>query len=604
VIQAIVGDAAPVRGGSSFMDQSLDAQRRLLPYALGCFAVSLPIFVWAGSFAINAFWMAASFAIFALNWGLYYGIVNWMRANPDAATTRRLRVHILGGLLWAGAVAQVAAFAHHAGPAREGLLLMAVAGAVVCFFFSAPLLPALLIVGPAAAAGPLIALFASPDSRPEALGAWGAVALAMALCLVLNQMMRGQFALAAERETLLAEREATLDRAQKLAKSKSDIVATLSHEIRNGLNGVTHVLAAAAGHGGRAAPSREQLGAALTAAQDLIAVLNATLDSENAEAGRLDLDSRPFDPVRLTRELVLLNRPAASIKGLELAIHVEPELEAGGGAVLGDITRARQVLANLIGNAVKYTVRGRVEARIELREGGRVAIAIADTGPGLSAAELDEAFEAFRRVERTGAGVPGAGLGLSLSRQLAALMGGELQGHSAVGVGSCFTLELPWDASASADEAPAAENPAQVVVAAQRALRVLVAEDDALNAAMLRAILEQLGHQVVHAQNGRRAVDLASSWDFDLVMLDGRMPQLDGANAAAAIRALDGPAANLPIIAVIGGDAEEARECLDAGADTVLRKPVTVAGVARAVADAAASGREGLAAPAARAVSA
>lgn len=580
------------RGGASFLAQCLDAQRRLMPYALACFAVSLPVFVWAGSFAENSMWMAASFAIFALNWGAFYAVVNWMRTTGEVPVARRVRIHVLSGLLWAGAVAQIAALADGAGPAREPLLLMAAAGAIVCFFFSAPLLHSLLIVAPVAAAGPLVALFSDADSRDQGLAVWGAMALALALCLILNQMMRHQFALAAERETLIAERSETLERAQKLARSKSDIVSTLSHEIRNGLNGVTHVLAAAAGQGGRAAPSREQLGAALTAANELIAVLNATLDSETAEAGRLALDRQPFDPVRLARELVLLNRPHAAAKSVELSLHVEPELEAAPGAVVGDVTRARQVLSNLIGNAVKYTLRGRVEVRLSLDEQDRVVIAIADTGPGLSVEELERAFEPFRRVERTGAGVPGAGLGLSLSRQLASLMGGQLRGQSAVGVGSCFTFELPWDPAAVAASEAEESTLRGPIAPSKRAMRVLVAEDDALNAAMLRAILEQLGHQVVHAQNGKRAVELAGAVDFDLVMLDGRMPVLGGAHTAAALRDLDGPAGSMPIIAVIGGDADEARECLDAGADTVLRKPVTVAGVARAVADAAAKGRD------------
>lgn len=579
----------PLQEGLTPLAQGLAAQRRLLPYALAVFAVSLPVFVWAGSFAINAVWMTASFAIFALNWGLFYAVENWLKQNPKAEDHRLLRVQILSGLLWAGAVAQIAALANASGPARDPLLLMASAGAVICFFFSAPVLQALLIIAPVAAAGPLVALFSNPASREEGLAVWGAMALAMAFCLIVNRMMRGQFALAAERERLILERSSTLEAAQKLARSKTDIVSTLSHEIRNGLNGVTHVLAAAAGLGGRAAPSREQLGAALTAANELIAVLNATLDSETAGSGRLPLDNRPYDPVRLTRELVLLNRPHALARGLEISVHVDRELEAASGAVIGDVTRARQVLSNLIGNAVKYTVRGRIEARLELRPNGRIAVAVADTGPGLSAEELATAFEPFRRVERTGAGIPGAGLGLSLARQLSSLMGGDLIGQSAVGVGSCFTLELPWDPAAVAiKEADEAGTPAGPGQGLQRSMRVLVAEDDGLNAAMLRAILEQLGHQVVHAQNGQRAVELASACDFDLMMIDGRMPLMDGAQTAAAIRSMVGPVARVPIIAVIGGDAEEARECLDAGADAVIRKPVTVGGVARAVADSAA----------------
>jgi len=584
--------ALPARTGEAIDMMSLEVQRGLLPYALALFAVSLPIYVWAGSFAENSVWMTATFAIFAINWGAFYFTIDWLRGDAAKDPRRRLRVHLLCGLLWSLACAQIAVFAEGAGPAREALQMIAIAGAAACFFFSAPSLPALLIVGPAAATGPLIGLFTHPDSAPQGGVAWAAMALTMALCLILNRLLRGQFALAAEREALFTERAVSLEKAQRLAKSKSDIVATLSHEIRNGLTGVTHVLAAAVGQGGRAAPSREQLAAALDAANDLVAVLNATLDSETAYAGRLTLNSEPFDPVRLTRDLVLLNRPHAAAKGVELALHVEPELDMLPiGAVVADATRARQVLANLIGNAVKYTVRGRIEARIERTGDGRIAIAIADTGPGLSVDELEQAFEAFRRVERTGAGIPGAGLGLSLARQLALLMGGTLNGHSAVGVGSCFTLELPWDAEALL---PVDERPEFAVAGgaapapASRPLRVLIAEDDALNAAMLRAILEQLGHQVVHAHNGQRALDLAKLADFDLLMLDGRMPLMDGPRTAAAIRALDGAVASAPIIAVIGGDADEARECLDAGCDTVLRKPVTVAGVARAVADAAA----------------
>jgi signal transduction histidine kinase/ActR/RegA family two-component response regulator len=575
-----VSQTAPTPTGPSVTLLSLEAQSSLLRYALGLFAVCLPVFVWAASFAQNAAWMAATFAIFAINWAAFYGAVNWVKSEDGADLRKRTVIHVAGGLLWACAVAQVAALGHSAGETRELLLMMAAAGAVACIFFSAPLLPALLIVGPAAAAAPLIALFARSESWDMGVITAGGMAFAMALGLILNRSLRSQFALAAEREGLMAQNAASLKTAEGLARSKSDIVSTLSHEIRNGLNGVTHVLAAAAGQGGRAAPSREQLAAALDAANDLIAVLNATLDSETAESGRLLMDVQAFDLARVAREQVVLHRPHAAAKGVEFALHVDPELERRSvGAALGDVTRTRQVLANLIGNAVKYTVRGRIEARVELRGETHLAVEIADTGPGLSPEELERAFEPFRRVERTGVGIPGAGLGLSLARRLASLMGGELTGQSAVGVGSCFTLLLPFDPAAVLETS---DRPA-IPIDNGKPLRVLIAEDDGLNAAMLRAILEQLGHQVVHAQNGQRALDLARTVDFDLVMLDGRMPMLDGPQTAVALRQLG---KTVPIIAVIGGDADEARELLAAGADAVLRKPVTVAGVARAVADA------------------
>jgi signal transduction histidine kinase/ActR/RegA family two-component response regulator len=541
------------RDGASIAEQSLAAQAALLPQALGVFGVCLPIYVWAGSFAGNAAWMSASFAVFALNWGAFYFALQWLRRTEMKDVGRRTRVHVLCGLLWSVAVWQMAAFANHAGPARETLLLLTVGAAVICLFFTTPSLPSLLIVGPAAMAGPLVALLSTPQSSGLAQVAWGAFALASMLSLILNQNLRRQFSLAAEREQLSRDRSESLDEAERLTRSKSDLIATLSHEIRNGLTGVAHVLAAAAGQGGRAQPSREQLNAALAAANDLI---------------------------------------AAMAKGLELQVHVEPDLEGRtSGAAMADAARVRQVLANLLSNAVKFTVRGRIEVRLERRADDRLAIAVADTGPGLSPEEMTEAFEPFRRVARTGAGLPGAGLGLSLSRQLVALMSAKLTADSAVGVGSCFTLELPYDATALIDVPPVEDEHVRGGVTRPGVLKVLMAEDDGLNAAMLRTILEQLGHQVVHAQNGRRAVDLASAIAFDLVMLDGRMPQMDGREAILAIRKLPAPIGQAPIIAVIGGEAEEANQCLEAGADAVMRKPVSVSAVARAVAEATATRR-------------
>ena len=581
-------DKPKARGGSSVTQQALETQTSLLPYALAVFAVSLPLLVWAGSYASNAVWMTGTFAIFAIAWGVFYAAVNWLKTPQARDLHKRGQMHIFCGLIWAAAVAQIAAFGDGAGPARSELMLISAAAAVIVIFFTAPWLPSLLIVGSATVAGPLYFLLRDPSDRTLANLAWGGMALALALALILNRILRRQFALAAEREVLIADRDLRMDQARQLAQSKSDLVATLSHEIRNGLTGVAHVLASAVGHHGRSAPSREQLSAALDAANDLISVLNTTLDSETAEAGRLEVDTHAFDAVALIRDLVILNRPNAASRGLELSLHVDSELAVmPSGAAVADVHRARQILANLLGNALKFTLRGRVEARVELASPGRLSIEIADTGPGLAKEELERAFEPFNRIARTSAGTSGAGLGLSLSRQLARLMGGELSAHSAVGVGSCFRLELPFDAAARPErELEASVELAAAQPEARQRMRVLIAEDDALNAAMLRAVVEQLGHQVVHAVDGRRALELARVCEFDLLMIDGRMPNLDGPAAIAAIRELDGDIAQAPIVAVIGGDADEAQECSQAGADVVLRKPVSVAAVARAVADA------------------
>ena len=568
--------------------QALDAQVRMLPYALAFFGLCLPIFAATAAYAPNAVRLLICLGVYGFNWAVFYGIVDWLKRAPEAASDlpRRTAMQIGGGLLWAIAVLQTSYFALGAGPYAETLLVLCAGAAAGVIFFSAPSLPSLLLVGPVAAAGPIIGLRSNPETAWTGLLVLCGSALALALALILNRHLREHFMLNLERDGLIEDRELALREARRLAKSKSDIVATLSHEIRNGLSGVAHVLAGALGAGSRGAPSREQLKAALHAARDLVDVLDATLDSETAESGKLVVNAKAVDAARLVHDMVLLHRPTAAAKGLEITAQVDPA--AAQGAVIADGARLRQILNNLVGNAVKYTLRGRIEVCATMTGPDRVRFEVADTGPGLSADELAQAFEPFTRVSRTGAGVPGAGLGLSLSRSLANLMDGSLTAESAPGVGSRFKLELPFDPKAAAIDVlseGATEGSA-------RALRVLIAEDDALNAAMLRAVLEQLGHRVLHAQDGRRALELLKVSEIDLVMLDGRMPGMDGPACARSIRALDGAASELPVVAVIGGDLDEAQAMTEAGCDAVLRKPVSVSAVARAVADACAADRD------------
>lgn len=567
-------------------EQALETQAGLLPYALMAFAVSLPILVWAGGHAPNAAWMSASFVIFAIAWGAFYAAVNWLKEPAAKDLRRRARVQLMGGLMWAAATAQLAAFADAAGPVRETLLMIALAAGVMCIVFTAPWLPALLVVGPAAVAGPLAYLTLRQQNPDATHLAWGGTALAFALGLLVNRMLRKQFTLAAEREGLMAERAEQAEAARRLARSKSDLVATLSDEIRNGLTGVAHVLAAAAGRGGRAAPSREQLAAGLDAVNELLSVLNTTLDAETAEAGRLSVEPQPTDVVAIARDLVLSSRAQASAKGLEVALHMDAELAAAGtGAAIADPVRLRQVLGALIGNAVKFTLRGRVEVRIGLPAAGRIAVEVADTGPGLSEEELALAFLPFQRIARTSAGTSGAGLGLTLARQLARLMGGELRAHSAAGVGSCFTLELPFQADAIVPRAEAPLEGGLLDPADRPRLRVLIAEDDSLAAASLRNCLEQLGHKVAQAADGHRAIELTRVCDFDVAMIAASAAS-DGPQVMAGIRRLEGAAGRTPLVALIGGDADEAEVSLAAGASAVLRKPFSMPALARALADA------------------
>ena len=547
---------------------ALDAQAALLPYALIFFAVGLAMFAWASSFAANGQLMIVSLAIFAINWGGFYALATTVRRKPELSRdpVARTRIQVLGALLWAAAIAQISVFALGAGPARESLLILACAGAMACFFFLAPVLPALLFVGPAACAGPLICLYLTPGSRELASFTSGALALGMTLSLLVNRILERQFSLSADRERLALDCEAAAWAAGQLAKSKSALIATLSSEVRNGLAGVTHVLAAAAGLNARSAPSREQLKAALEAARDLAEVLDATLDTENAEAGRLVVETRPFDGAALARDLVYLCQPQAAAKGLELSVFVEDDLSTG--AMLGDPLRTRQVLANLIGNALKFTTRGRVEVRMRREGADRARFEIADTGPGLSPDELDAAFAPFARIERVSAGVAGAGLGLSLARSLAHLMGGEIGAVSALGAGSCFWLDLPYDAEAMALPDSSA-SPVQA-----RSLLIMTVLDNRLGAASLRATLEALGHQVIHAQGADRAVELLKTCRVDVIVV-GTAETAGQVGAACD---------ETPMLALTDGEAEMATACLAAGCAGVVRPPVVSTAVARALA--------------------
>ncbi|MBX3485738.1 MAG: hypothetical protein KIS90_04790 [Phenylobacterium sp.] len=304
----------------------MQAQAALLPYALLGFGVSAPIFVWAGSHAPNAAWMSACLGVFAIGWAAFYGLVNWLKTPAAADLRRRARMQVAGGLVWAAAVASVAAFAHFAGPARETLLLLALGAAMICTAFTTPWLPSLLIVAPAALAGPLAALFAHPEDANTARLGLAAAALALAVALLVNRILRAQYALAAEREHLLAERAEQAEAARRFARVKAELADTLSEELRDGLTGVAHVLAAAAR--GRAAPSRGQIGVALDAVNELLAIVGGAPAAPEAEAPSrrlriLTLEPDPLAAAALRASLEQLGhqvvQTAQAARAVELA---------------------------------------------------------------------------------------------------------------------------------------------------------------------------------------------------------------------------------------------------------------------------------------------
>jgi CheY-like chemotaxis protein len=341
---------SPPSAGAALDDQGLKAQAALLPVALAAFGVCLPIFVWAASHAANADWMGACFVAFAIGWATFYGAVNWLRTPAAADIRRRSAVHLACGLVWALAISSVAVFAHFAGPARETLLMLVLGAAMICVVFTTPWLPSLLLVAPVALAGPVAALFARPESDDLARLGLAAAALALALALLVNRILRGQYALAVEREALLADRAEQADAARRFARVKADLVDSLSDELRDGLTGVAHILAAATR--GRAAPDRQQVAAARDAVNDLLAIVGAPPAGEaTAPARRLRILSLEPDALgaatlracleQLGHQVVAASQAARAVElaricDLDLIVCGDPEALSALRALPGD----------------------------------------------------------------------------------------------------------------------------------------------------------------------------------------------------------------------------------------------------------------------------
>jgi signal transduction histidine kinase/ActR/RegA family two-component response regulator/HPt (histidine-containing phosphotransfer) domain-containing protein len=382
------------------------------------------------------------------------------------------------------------------------------------------------------------------------------------------------------------------DTAERSNRAKTHFLAGMSHELRTPLNGILGYARLLRMEGGLSATQAKRVDAMLDAGKHLLHMVARVLDLSEIEAERLELQTEIIDLPTVAGSCIELMRPAADQKGLMLTSSMAP---GAPREVATDSMRLQQILLNLLGNAVKFTAKGGVELRLlPLADGTGLRIEVADTGPGIPPDQRARLFQDFERLDTEATrAAEGAGLGLSLSAKLASFMGGRLGCEDAPGGGSIFWLELPLAplAAASPPNAPAqaALAPPTRTVGKAGPLVLLVVDDILMNRDIAGAILAAAGHEVTAVESGAEAIAAVAAKDFDVVLMDVRMPEMDGLEATRRIRALEGPRARVPILALTAqAFTDQIAQCRAAGMDGHLVKPFDADALLAAVVRAAA----------------
>ncbi|WP_375413208.1 PAS-domain containing protein [uncultured Bradyrhizobium sp.] len=360
------------------------------------------------------------------------------------------------------------------------------------------------------------------------------------------------------------------DRAETAAHATTEFLTNMSHELRTPLTaiiGVSDMLL-----DGPQSPDKQRhfMEMQRNAGRGLLSVINDILDFSKIEAGQLELEKAPFSLKEMAEDCVNLVSDQAQRKGLKVMAAVASDVNDW---VVGDATRLRQVLLNLVSNGVKFTPSGYVALTVERAPGSRhgLRFAVADSGMGIEPESLATLFQRFVQGDRsTTRRFGGSGLGLAISKQLVALMGGDIEVWSELGEGSTFsfTIELQPGAEVQPDHG------VPLTLRGGR-YRLLLAEDNDLNRQLIKAMLEQAGHEVTVVNDGAEAVRIAVENEFDAILMDVQMPEIDGYAATRAIRSATRHTPSLPIIALTANAlSDEAERCLEAGMDVHVPKPV------------------------------
>jgi signal transduction histidine kinase/CheY-like chemotaxis protein len=390
-----------------------------------------------------------------------------------------------------------------------------------------------------------------------------------------NQALRCQAdALEAQVRERTAELNQALQRAEEAARAKSDFLAVMSHEIRTPLNaviGMSELLSLES----LAPQHQEQVQLIHASGRNLLALINDILDFSKIEAGKMQLERETFDP----RSLLLDTLRAFEAQRTKPQLHLHAEIAALPPAVIGDAIRLRQVLTNLIGNAIKFTPEGEVRLEAEMDRSGdgwRLRVRVVDSGIGMSAEEQARLFQPFAQADAsTSRQFGGTGLGLAICRRLVHEMDGQITCRSTRGAGSVFAFDVRLERADQATDAADQGSKAGVICGcAAPSVNVLVVDDNPVNQLLARRMIERLGHRPEIAGSGRESLAMVQRSRYDVILMDFVMPEMDGLEATRRIRALELEPQPRIVALTANAFSEDRAKAAEAGMDGFMSKPL------------------------------